>query len=359
MKDPREVVAALEETETSPASNLGAKTVQLSEVVPRKIGWLWKGRIPRATITQLDGDPDLAKSTIVLDLAARISRGREFPDGQPCEGDPMTTLLLSAEDPAETVIRPRFDAAGGDPEMVTLLQSVRRKPGDAPDLFALATDIAILEETARKIARLALIAIDPLTAYLGAVNSWKDQEVRRVLAPLAALAERLDIAVLLIRHLNKATKLESVLYRGGGSIGIIGAARSGLLAAKDPDDPERRLLATYKHNLARGAETLAYRTIPSPRDPEVPLIEWLGADPRSAEQINAAGAESFEEKTARGDARHFLKELLANEPLTAEAVYTEAKKIGIAVKTIKRASADLGVKKAKTGFRTGWTWSLP
>ncbi len=75
-----------------------AETIQLSQVVPRKLDWLWRGRIPRGAITQLDGDPDLSKSTILLDLAARGSRlNQSWPDGEPC-GGPWRTLLLSAED---------------------------------------------------------------------------------------------------------------------------------------------------------------------------------------------------------------------------------------------------------------------
>jgi hypothetical protein len=339
------------------ASPPRAETLRLSKVESRELRWFWKSRIPRGAITMHDGDPDLGKSITWIDMAARCSRAAgEFPDGEPCDG-PKTTLLLSAEDPVETVIRPRFDAAGGDPEKVVLLRSVRRRRDDAPDLFSLSSDLGILEEVVQQL-RPDMIVIDPITAYLGAVNSWKDQEVRRVLAPLAALAEKYDSAVILIRHLNKATKVESVLYRGGGSIGIIGAARSGLLSAKDPDDPERRLLATYKHNLARGAETLAYRTVPSPDNPAVPIVEWLGSDARSAEQINAAAGETYEQKSTRGDARGFLKEVLADGPMPAEDVYADAKKAGITRMTLKRASADLKIVKAKQGFQGAWSWSL-
>jgi AAA domain len=335
-----------------------AETLMLSKVTPRALQWFWKSRIPRGAITMHDGDPDLGKSITWIDIAARCSRtAGEFPDREPC-GGPKKTLLLSAEDPVETVIRPRFDAAGGDPEKVILLRSVRRCHNDAPDLFSLSEDLEILEEVVKRL-RPDLVVIDPITAYLGAANSWKDQEVRRVLAPLAALAEKYDFAVILIRHLNKATKVESILYRGGGSIGIIGAARSGLLSAKDPDDSERRLLATYKHNLARGAETLAYRIVPSPDNPDIPIVQWLGSDARSAEQINAAAGETFEQKSARGDARGFLRELLADGPITAADVEAEAKKAGIASRTLARACTDLKVVKKKMGFQMGWTWSLP
>ena len=76
------------------------------------------------------------------------------------------------------------------------------------------------------------------------MNSHRDQDVRRALAPLAKLAEDTGAAVLIVRHLNKSSG-GNPLYRGG-SIGIIGAARSALLVASHPEDESRRVLATLK-----------------------------------------------------------------------------------------------------------------
>ena len=60
-------------------------------------------------------------------------------------------------------------------------------------------------------------------AYLPyGTDSHKAQDIRRVLSRLAALADRTGCTVLLLRHLNKA-KGGDPLYRGGGSIGIVGA----------------------------------------------------------------------------------------------------------------------------------------
>src|SRR5262245_44159522 len=97
-------------------------------------------------------------------------------------------------------------------------------------------------------------------AYLGSqTNSWRDQDVRRALAPLAKVAERAGAAIVVIRHLNKGGNSSSPLYRGGGSIGIIGAARSALLVGEDPDDPDRRILARNKGNLSAPVPSLTYR----------------------------------------------------------------------------------------------------
>ncbi|PYT27617.1 MAG: hypothetical protein DMG58_20015 [Acidobacteria bacterium] len=89
-------------------------------------------------------------------------------------------------------------------------------------------DLAPIERTAKSVDA-KLIIIDPLMAFLAsATNSFRDQDIRRALAPLATMSQRTRAAVLVVRHLNKNSE-GNALYRGGGSIGIIGAARSGLL----------------------------------------------------------------------------------------------------------------------------------
>jgi hypothetical protein len=51
----------------------------LSEVVEESVEWLWEGRIPLAKITVIDGDPGTGKSALTIDLAARVSTGRDMP----------------------------------------------------------------------------------------------------------------------------------------------------------------------------------------------------------------------------------------------------------------------------------------
>ena len=53
---------------------------RLSEIRSRSLTWLWPGRIPFGKLTILDGDPGLGKSTLLLDLAARLTTARPLPD---------------------------------------------------------------------------------------------------------------------------------------------------------------------------------------------------------------------------------------------------------------------------------------
>src|SRR5207249_3755859 len=108
----------------------------------------------------------------------------------------------------------------------------------------------------------ALIVIDPLMAFLGrGVNASSDPHVRRALHRLKQLAEETQCAVLIIRHLNKSSGLKA-LYRGGGSIGIIGACRVALLLTRDPADEVYRVLAMNKCNLTARPPSLRFHLEP-------------------------------------------------------------------------------------------------
>jgi hypothetical protein len=326
----------------------------LSTVYPSDIDWLWLGRIPLGKLTVIDGDPGLGKSVLSLDLAARVSTGQAMPDGSP--GKQGGVVLLSAEDGLDDTIRPRLDAAGAAVNRVLALDRVPADTGQGKRLPALPYDAPYLRAAVERMGAV-LVIVDPLTAYLGErVNAHRDGDCRRALFPLAELAQESGAAVVVIRHLNKGGGTNP-LYRGGGSIGIIGAARSGLLVARDPDNSDRRILAATKCNLARLPPSLAYDL--STDDNGALRIGWIGESPHSAERLLASAAND-EERDAVAEAVEVLRAILATGPVPAEDVKKEAREAGVAEKTLLRAKAVVGVTSRKVGF-TGkgiWQWSL-
>jgi hypothetical protein len=320
-------------------------------VASERVEWLWEGRIPRGKLTIVEGDPGTGKSAIVMDLTARVSSGQAMPDGS-AGGVAAGVVILSAEDGLADTVRPRLDAAGGDPARVLAL-TTKYDDNAVDQLLSLPEDIPLIAQGIEEVEA-DLVTIDPLVPYLGSkIDSYRDQDVRRVLAALAALAERTRAAVVAIRHLNKNVG-GNALYRGGGSIGIIAAARSGLLVAKDPEDEARRVLALQKSNLAKPAPSLAF-SLAEAQNGAV-MVDWLGESPLGTGQLLAANYGDGN-RAKVDDAKMFLAEILKGGPVLARQAIEKGEGAGHSQRTLERAKRELGVKSVRRGKE--WFWSLP
>ena len=328
--------------------------VLVADVDREQVTWLWPGRIPRGKLVVLDGDPGVGKSTLTLTIAAKVSTGSPFPDGAwPECGD---VILLSAEDDIADTIRPRLEAAGADLNRCWVLPDVHPE-GEPPRPPELPADLFLLEDLVKSKAA-ALVVVDPLMAFLaGQVDSHRDQDVRRVLASMAYMAARTGAAVLIVRHMRKGAG--SALDKGSGSIGIIGAARAGLLVAPDPEDEGRRILAMTKSNLAKMPEALAYRLVNDELYGAARVV-WDGASRHTANDLVRARVDE-DEAPALTEAARVLKEILADGPLPAGNVKRMAAAAGVAERTLHRARHALGVTARRQGWGPGahYEWSMP
>jgi hypothetical protein len=289
----------------------------LSNIASEQLHWLWEKRIPRGKLITLDGDPGLGKSLLTLDLAARVTTGRPMPDGTP--GVQGSVVLIAPEDGVTDTIKPRVEAAGGDPSHIRLLHlvtSTDRKTGEiflSPFTFSehFYTLIKIINQTLP-----VLVIIDPLMAVLGRrISASADQKIRDTFSLLAYLAQRTNCTVLIVRHLNKGSS-ENPLYRGGGSIGIIAMARAGLLVVQHPSDENKRLLVAIKNNLAEQASNLTYQVVGNADG--IPSIHWLGTNHDPVTSL-LRGSTSLS-----GEQREILTVLqAANRPLTPKDLAEE------------------------------------
>ena len=331
-----------------------------ADIVAEHVTWLWRDRLPLAMLSLLVGDPGHGKSTLAVELSARLTRGQLDGD---VWGEPAAVLLSTAEDSLPQVIRPRLEAAGADLRRVEILRARR---DDALGTLSLPQDVAMLEETCRA-THARLLWIDPLVAHIPAqADGYRDQHMRRILAPLAGLAERTQCAVLAIMHLSKR-ETDTALNKINGSIAFGAAARSVLLLAADPTDPEgpTRVLAHPKCNVGPLAPALRLKL--EGRHVEAtdgtPLrtsgIVWMGEAPdiRTADLVRHDARPTS--APALGDAEDVLKEILADGPKTARDVYIELRKAGVTKDTAKRAKQSLRIRSSKQGFQGEWMWSLP
>jgi hypothetical protein len=330
--------------------------VRASDVIPQSVAWLWKNHIPFGKVTLFDGDPDLAKSTVSLDLVARVTRGLSLPDGTEPGCQPAGAVVVSVEDGIADTIRPRLEAAGADLEKVQLVPVIKGADG-IERTPTLPVDLPAIEAAIQDVSA-KLLVLDPLVAMLGPeTDSYRDQDIRRGLAPVAALAEKTGVAAICIRHLNKSGG-QNPKYRGGGSIGIIGAARAAFLFAEKPGEDGRYVFAPVKGNLWRGKPPALEYSIED-RDGQ-PVIRWQGPSIHRAASL-LAQPDGAEESNALSDARNFLTEFLKGGPQGADAVFREARRARVSDRTLYRAKAALGILSKKEGIGDGqhWEWGLP
>jgi hypothetical protein len=346
------------------ASADGLLVTRVSAVESQPVRWLWPARIPRGKLSLIGGDPGEGKSLVTLDVAARLSSGRRWRPSRVKPAPPVATIILSAEDDISDTIRPRLEAAGGNPQHVHVIQAVLDERGERGQrMFNLANDLARLENKIRE-TKARLVIIDPLSAYLSSkVDSHRDAEIRRVLTPLAVMAARSGAAVLAVMHLNKSKQSEaaSVIARFQASIAFVAAARVAYLVVPDAADRDRKLFLPVKNNLARPQGGLAFFIEQNPNGQ--PVITWCDGTVNisATEALDALGRARFS-RSRVDEAADLLRELLADGPCSKGVVMEQAAARGISERTLWRAHQEVGAKASRKGGIAGkgrWMWYLP
>lgn len=386
------------------------KPPSLAQYPAQAVEWLWPGRIPLGKVTLLVGDPGVGKSLLALDLAARLTASAPWPDGDEdergrAEGSsneaeqtppaphpsPLlpirrsSVFILSAEDDLADTIRPRLEAAGGDCRRVRALprgwsaddptgmhlmdlgipdlRPIADRP-PVPRPFDLRHDIPILDGMLACCDNCRLVIIDPISAFLGRGVENFNSEVRRLIAPLAELAARRRLAVLAVSHLRKQSG--DAIHRTIGSLAFVAAARSTWLVAKDPRDPQRRLMLPVKNNLAASGGSALSFTIAAAGPDQPPTVLWspepvdLSADEALRTPRRAALPPS-RPCPERDDARRWLERTLAAGAQPSAWVQKGAVAHGMRLVTIRRAFRELGGEAVRVGFGPigEWFWQLP
>lgn len=325
----------------------------LTEFASQPIDWLWPAWLPRGVVTLMDGNPGVSKSTLVADLAARITIGGEWPDGTSV-GDVGRVMWITTEDDPGRVLRPRIEAAGGDASLVRFVKSEVVFPSGAGAFKELVV------QRASEPLGLALVILDPLFSHIEAsVRTIADAEMRKgVMNPLGDAAQAADVAILVVRHFNKDRQADA-LNRGAGSLGgIVGAARALWTVAVDAEDEtgETKAVGVAKLNYAKPQPPLRYRVVdrlpPGWVTGSVSGIEWLGAASVSITTMMAEGS-------SVGDAVRELEEILTPGPLGASAAEAKMRARGYSRDATKGAKKRLGVISTKAGMTGGWLWTLP
>jgi len=338
-------------TESAP----GPVIVRLAEVEPQEVQWLWPGRIPLGRISLLVGMPGCGKSLLTLDMAARITRGWNWPDKAPC---PLgNVLFVIGEDGLGDTVRGRAEAAGADTHRLFVLTAIQRMEKD--QTFQVPVCLSHIEEITQAVIKTEprLVVFDPIGHFIPVdIDTNTENHVRLVLGRLADLAEQYQAAILLVAHRRKA-KVDLADDVVLGSRAFVGLSRAVWHVCKDAEDENRRLLVPGKNNLAPPMDGLAF-WIRGDLGSQ-PYLEWE-ADPVP---MTASQALAREYEAVRGgsieEAKKALILALSDGPRSEKDLMATLQDRGFSEKTIRRAKKALGVESRKRSFTDGWEWSLP
>ena len=312
------------------------KMIRMSEVQSQEIEWLWYPFIPYGKLTIIQGDPGDGKTTMVLNLAAKLSKGEALDENMKVT-EPVNVIYQTAEDGLADTVKPRLELAGADCERIIVI--------DESDKSLSMVDERLEQAIVRTGAR--LLILDPIQAYLGGgMDMNRANEARDMTKKLGALAEKTKCAIILIGHMNKASGNKAA-YRGMGSIDFFAVARSVLLVGRVEGESNTRAVVQIKNNLAAFGHPKAFALSEDGfkwlGDYEITVDEVLGGITPKANKMELA--------------KQMLRELAETQSaVLSNEIFDRANELGISKRTLENAKKELGVQTRK--INNAWYWEL-
>lgn len=312
------------------------RMIKLSEIQAEEVKWLWFPMIPYGKLTIVQGDPGDGKTTLILNIAAKLSRGEGLDENmKPTE--PMNIIYQTAEDGLADTVKPRLEMAGADCERIMVIDESEKSLSMIDERL----EEAIIKTNAK------LLILDPIQAYLGGgMDMNRANEARDMTKKLGALAEKYKCAIVLIGHMNKASGNKAA-YRGMGSIDFFAVARSVLLVGRVEGEPNIRAVVQIKNNLAQFGHPKAFELMESG-------FRWLGDYEITADEVLGGIAP----KTNKLEqAKQMLRELAeTSNAVQSNEIFDMADEQGISKRTLENAKKELGIRAKKVN--NSWYWEL-
>ena len=310
------------------------KLINMQDIEVEDIEWLIYPFIPYGKITIIQGDPGEGKTTLVLQIIARLTKGEAIINEKAKQ--PINVIYQTAEDGLGDTIKPRLLSADADCSKVLLIDDK-----DTPlTMRDVRLEQAIVETKAK------LVVLDPIQGFLGAdVDMHRANKIRPVMKHIAELADKYKCAIILIGHMNKCSMGKST-YRGLGSIDFQAAARSVLIVGRIKDEPEIRVVCQTKSSLAPEAKSIAFRLSKENG------FEWIGEYDVTADDLLSGTAKG----TKKQAAIDFLEEFVLNGAKPQTEIMKLAKEKGFSEKTVRNAKDELKIKSMRKNNQ--WYLSL-
>ena len=312
------------------------KLIRLSEVESQEVEWLWYPFIPYGKLTIIQGDPGDGKTTLVLNIAAKLSKGEGIDEAMEVS-EPLNIIYQTAEDGLADTVKPRLEFAGADCEKIVVIDESKKSLSMIDERL----------EAALKSEKAKLLILDPIQAYLGSgMDMNRANEVRDSTKKLAALAEKYQCAIVLIGHMNKAGGNKAA-YRGIGSIDFFAVARSVLLVGRVEGEPDIRAVVQIKNNLAAFGHSKAFELSEEG-------FQWLGDYEITADEV-LGGLVPKANKMEK--AKKLLRTLSeTHNVIQSNEIFTLAEKEGISKRTLENAKRELNIRAKR--INNSWYWEL-
>lgn len=312
------------------------KIINMSDVESKEISWLWYPFIPYGKRTIIQGDPGEGKTTLVLNIAAVLSKGQGLDEHMNPE-QPLHIIYQTAEDGLADTVKPRLEKAQADCNNIFVI--------DETDVSLSMLDERIEQAILKEKAKLMIL--DPIQAYLGAkMDMNRANEARDMTKHLGQVAERTGCAIVLIGHMNKNAG-GKVAYRGMGSIDFFAVARSVLLVGRVKGQENRRAMIQIKNNLAERGHAKSFVLTDG-------VFTWKGDCDITEDEL----AGGFAPKTSKQEE---AKDLLVSLSCTTKEaavsqIQEKARDRGISWRTMEMVKKELQIKSKKVN--NAWYWIL-
>ncbi len=342
---PEELIAEAErQLIGTPGKTEEIKLICLEDVEEEEIEWLVYPYIPRGKITLCAAYPGAGKTFLVCKLSSSVSTGQPFLNITVHAAEGENVVYLTTEDGLGDTIKKRLKMCGANMKKIFSYQQTAELTFDSP----------MIEEIIKK-AMPALLIFDPFQSFIGEnVELNAANKTRVKLEHIRALAEKYNVAVVLICHFNKNQKGDAIT-RIIGSTDIVGISRSYIAVGKVPDTEKTKFMSHEKSSLADRGKTILFEI-----NPEEGGIKYIGeTDKTMDDYIREAYKNHKRSAPALEAAKEFIKNQMPEGKRPAKEIQTLAEANRISYDTLNRARKELGIISKQEGFGGQYVWVFP